>query len=548
MGTIEIDGKKVSFEGGKMVLQVAQENGIEIPSYCYHPGLSIVASCRICLGEVEMPDPKNPGKLVRVPKLVPTCQTPAVDGMKVYTQSDKSRANQRAVMEFLLINHPLDCPVCDQAGECDLQDYSYKYGRSESRFLEDKAKKPKKDIGEHVLLYSDRCIMCTRCVRFTREISGTSELGVFGRGHKEEIDVFPGRPLNNPLSGNVIDLCPVGALLDKDFLFTQRVWFLKSTPSISPTSSGGENIDIHHNEGRIYRIKPRYNKDVNQWWISDETRYSFKFVHAANRLRTPEAKKDGQFAEIGWNKAYEQLADILKSAVQTAGPGSTAIVVSPFDATEEIYLQIKYARSIDPQAWLVIQPVPVVVAGGGGGGQEEVFRNPETGQVTYTIKAEKCPNRWGLEKMLSHFGGNTCTLEDLAFKKITAALVSADPVLLPDADFTAFANIPTIIRLGTASTDLYQQATLSLPTVTWAEKSGVYENFEGRVQPFMQAIPPLGDSRSTGQIFWNLLGNPTPYNPATIRTSLATTMPEYATILEPMSTVKVKEMQFTELN
>ena len=293
MPTMEIDGKKVTWEGKKMILQVALENGVEIPYYCYHPGLSIVASCRICLGEVETPDPKDPTKLVRIPKLMPTCQTPAAQGMKVYTKSAKARANEQAVMEFLLINHPLDCPVCDQAGECYLQDYSFKYGRAESRFLEDKAKKPKKDVGDHILLYSDRCIMCTRCVRFTREISGTSELAVFGRGHREEIDIFPGRPVNNPLAGNVVDLCPVGALLDKDFLFTQRVWFLKSTPSISPMNAGGENIEIHHVQGRIYRLKPRYNKDVNQWWISDEARYGFDFVHAADRLRRPEKLEGG---------------------------------------------------------------------------------------------------------------------------------------------------------------------------------------------------------------------------------------------------------------
>src|ERR1051325_7326360 len=192
MPTMEINGKKVTWEGKKMILQVAQDNDIEIPSYCYHEGLSIVASCRICLGEIESPDPKDPTKLVKVPKLVPTCQTPAVDGMKVHMQSPKSRANQQAVMEFLLINHPLDCPVCDQAGECLLQDYSYQYGRSQSRFEEDKLKKPKKDVGLNVLLYNDRCIMCTRCVRFTREVSGHSELFVEGRGHVEEISIFPG--------------------------------------------------------------------------------------------------------------------------------------------------------------------------------------------------------------------------------------------------------------------------------------------------------------------------------------------------------------------
>ena len=247
------------------------------------------ASCRICLVEVE-----------GLPKLVPSCQTPVRDGMVVYSKSTKAIANQKQVMEYLLINHPLDCPVCDQAGECYLQDYSYEYGRSQSRFEEDKVKNPKKDVGENIYLYSDRCIMCTRCVRFTREVSGTSELYVDGRGHKEEIDIFPGRPVNNKLAGNVVDLCPVGALLDKDFLFKQRVWLLKQAPSISPADTGGENIYLEYNEGIIYRIKPRYNADVNQWWISDDTRYSYKAVH------DDEATQPGP-ANAVWHAGRHQL-------------------------------------------------------------------------------------------------------------------------------------------------------------------------------------------------------------------------------------------------
>ena len=328
MPTMEVDGKQVAWEGRKMILQACNDAGVELPQYCYHEGLSIVASCRICLVEIESPDPKDPAKLVKVPKLVPSCQTPAVNGMKVHSKSPKSVANQKAVMEFLLINHPLDCPVCDQAGECYLQDYSFKYGRAESRFDEDKAKKPKKDIGKHVVLYSDRCIMCTRCVRFTREISGTGELGVFGRGHKEQIDVFQGKSLDNPLSANVIDICPVGALLDKDFLFTQRVWFLKSTPSISPFSSGGENIFIEHNQGRIYRIKPRFNKDINKWWISDDIRYGWDFVHN-NRLQTISAADapDG----LSWQQGLDRLERSFKKAVAEKGQGSTLLMLSPFD-------------------------------------------------------------------------------------------------------------------------------------------------------------------------------------------------------------------------
>ena len=276
MATITIDGKRCDYEGNKTILQVAYDNGIEIPHYCYHPGLSVVASCRICLAEVAQPDPRNDGKLSLIPKLLPTCQTPAVDGSEVYTQSEKSIANQKAIMEYLLINHPLDCPVCDQAGECYLQDYSYKYGRAESRFEEAKHKNPKKDVGPNVLLYSDRCIMCTRCVRFTREVTGTDELCVSGRGHKEEIDTFPGKALDNPLSANVVDICPVGALLDKDFLFEQRVWFLTATPSIDGVTASGDNLWVDHNDGRVWRLKPRRNMDINKWWTSDEIRYSWK--------------------------------------------------------------------------------------------------------------------------------------------------------------------------------------------------------------------------------------------------------------------------------
>jgi NADH-quinone oxidoreductase subunit G len=542
---MEIDGKKVSWEGKKMILQVAQDNGIEIPSYCYHPGLSIVASCRICLGEIESPDPKDPAKLVKVPKLVPFCQTPAGDGMKATTKSEKSRANQKAVMEFLLINHPLDCPVCDQAGECYLQDYSYKYGRSESRFLEDKAKKAKKDVGNHILLYSDRCIMCTRCVRFTREVSGTSELAVFGRGHKEEIDVFPGRPVNNPLSANVVDLCPVGALLDKDFLFSQRVWFLKSTPSISPMNAGGENIEIHHNEGRIYRIKPRFNKDVNKWWISDEARYGFDFVHAPDRLRAPEKlSAAGGREELTWEDACSHAGELLRASVAKNGSGSTLCVLSAFDSTEEIYLQIKYVRSIDPGAWLVLPPVRV-------DGEDQVFKNPATGQATFTLRAEKAPNRRGAEKMLAYFGGNRCTLAEAASKKLAAAVVSSDPVRPHNVEerTRAAASIPTIIRLGMRPGGLYERATLSLPTCSWAEKSGVYENADGKVQPFAQAIPPMEDTRSAGRIFWDLLALGGRYDASATRSVMAsgTGLPEYAGIAEPLGTVKVEEMEFAAL-
>jgi len=541
MPTLEIDGKQVAYEGKKMILQVANDHGIELPQYCYHPGLSIVASCRICLVEVESPDPKDPTKLVKLPKLTPSCQTPAVDGMKVYSKSPKSKANQQAVMEFLLINHPLDCPVCDQAGECYLQDYSYKYGRAESRFEEDKAKNPKKDVGDHILLYADRCIMCTRCVRFTREISGTAELAVFGRGHKEEIDIFPGRPVNNPLASNVVDLCPVGALLDKDFLFTQRVWFLKSTPSISPISSAGENIEIHHNEGRIYRIKPRFNKDVNQWWIADETRYGYTFVHE-NRLSTPERMDNAAPMETTWDRATAQVGESLRSAYANGAGGNLAAIFSPFDSTEEMFLQAKYVRSLDPQAFLALNPSRIA-------GEDQVFKNPATGAVTYVIKGEKAPNRVGAEKILAAFGGNVCGLGDLAGKKIAGVIVSLDPIEHNDAQLAeAVAGIKTVVTLATRPSRLRERSEVLLPATTWAEKSGVYENFAGKIQLFEQSIPPLDDTRSAGRIFWDLLGTPGMYHAPTVRDAMTDAgLQGYADLEVPPTQLRIDDMEFAEL-
>jgi NADH-quinone oxidoreductase subunit G len=546
MPTLEIDGKQIAWEGKKTILQACTENGVEIPHYCYHPGLSVVASCRICLVEVEQPDAKDPTKLVRIPKLLPSCQTPAVNGMKVYSSSPKAKANQQAVMEFLLVNHPLDCPVCDQAGECYLQDYSRQYGRAQSRFEEDKQKNPKKDVGNNILLYSDRCILCTRCVRFTREVTGTNELAVMGRGSKEEIDVFPGRGVNNPLAGNVVDLCPVGALLDKDFLFTQRVWFLKSTPSVSPLNSLGENIFIHHNAGRIYRLKPRSNAQVNQWWISDETRYGFKFVHAEDRLATPERIQYGANTQTSWDRAYAETDELLRAAVKEKGAGALAVVISPFDATEEIFLQVKYARSIDPQAWLVLAPPKV-------DGTDQVFKNPATGQTTFTLKAEKAPNRKGAEKIIAHFGGNTCDIPTLAAhikaKKVTALLYSG--MMLPGAedDHAKTLLAGTIIATGSRKHALYEKATVSLPVTTFAEKPGSWENCNGLIQSFVPALTPLGEARPLGQVYWDLLAQPGSYDIASVRQQMASAgLAEYAAVLPPPLPEKsVEILEFAEL-
>ncbi len=533
MPKITVDGKTIEAKDKQMVLQACLDAGIELPHYCYHPGLSIPASCRICLMEVE-----------GIPKLVPSCQTPVRDGMVIHTKSPKAIANQKAVMEFLLVNHPLDCPVCDQAGECYLQDYSYEYGRSQSRLQEPKHKKPKKDIGKNILLYSDRCIMCTRCVRFTREISGESELYVDGRGHKEEIDIFPGKPLDNKLAGNVVDLCPVGALLDKDFLFKQRVWLLKRVPSISPADSGGENCWIEFNEGRIYRIKPRYNPDVNTWWISDDTRYSYHVVHDENRLRQARKLQYGTQVDVDYDTAISEALAGLEKIKNESGEGSLYAMLSPMMACEEAWLLIQAIRNIDPKAVLVLGPVPTT-------GEDEVFRNSLTGKETFRIKAEKVPNANGVRRVMDMAGGPRATFEEFAAGEATHIQALKGgwivggyhsewvPKTLPDLFTKGFKVVQDILPSPIADT-----ADILLPAATWAEKDGTWENYQNRLQVFTAAITPAEGTRREGDVYYKLLNRTGMYHAETIRQEMGDV---FAEVTIPSEDAEEPAFEFVEL-
>ncbi len=478
-----------------------------------------MASCRICLVEVE-----------GIPKLVPACQTAVREGMVVHTRSTKAVANQKAVMEYLLVNHPLDCPVCDQAGECLLQDYSYQYGRSESRFEEAKHKKPKKVLGEHVLLYNDRCIMCSRCVRFTREISGTGELYVDGRGSKEEIDIFPGRPLDNRMSGNVVDICPVGALLERDFLFKQRVWLLKQAASISPVDSGGENIYLEHNGGVIYRIKPRYNGEVNQWWISDDTRYSYKVIGDPRRLVQPMRMQYGSQTETTYERAMEFAVGGLEQVVSEHKAGSLYAVLSPMMACEEAWLLGRLIRRLDPKALLVLGPVPVLC-------EDEIFRNSVTGKQTFVIKGEKAPNARGVRRVMGMLGGPVATYEE--FAKAERAEVKAvkggwivggylgewvpkELAAGMKKGFRVLQDImPTVLAGG---------VDVVLPGAAWAEKDGCWENYQGRLQAFEAAVAPPAGAKREGDVYLHLLGRSGLYSAESIRKEMG----------EPFGAVGVK--------
>jgi len=498
MPQITINGTAYEFQKGEKILQVALRHDVEIPHYCYHPSLSIPANCRICLAEVAMPNPKS-GKLETMGQLKPTCQTDCAEGMVVTTDSPRSIANQKSVMEFLLINHPVDCPVCDKAGECYLQDYSHEYGRGQSRFLEEKVKNPKKDIGPNILLYSDRCIMCTRCVRFTREVTGTDELMVDGRGDREMIDVFPGKPLDNPLAGNVTDICPVGALLDKEFLFQQRVWFLTKTPSVDGLTASGDNIFVEHNDGKVHRIKPRTNMDVNTWWITDEVRYSWKHVHSESRLRLPRVKgapaADAARAGAEWKTALAAAQGVLAAA--WARQQRLGLMVSPMLTCEDAFALASWMLALDPKAELAVGPVPFR-------GEDRTFKGG------FTMYAEKAPNARGVRRVLEALSarrGGGAVHDAAAFtaalraKQLGAAVITGNyPSDWVTPEFRDACMGTPIVLVDTLENALCNLAEVVLPGATWTEKDGTFENAKHRLQAFGRAIAPLDFARAECQV------------------------------------------------
>lgn len=335
MVDIEIDDKKLEVEPGSMIIEAADAAGIRIPRFCYHKKLSVAANCRMCLVEVE-----------KVPKPVPACATPVTAGMKVYTCSDKARDAQRAVMEFLLINHPLDCPICDQGGECELQDNSLGYGQDISRFNEGKRVVKDKNIGPLVATDMTRCIHCTRCVRFGYEIAGMRELGTIGRGETMQISTFVEHSLVSELSGNIIDLCPVGALTSKPFRFTARAWELKQYPTIAPHDCIGSNLYAHTRRQEVMRIVPRENEAINETWISDRDRFSYTALKSPERLTKPMIKLEGQWEETDWQTALQYTVGGLQHMINDHGPEQLGAIASPGATLEEGYLLQKLWRTM----------------------------------------------------------------------------------------------------------------------------------------------------------------------------------------------------------
>lgn len=474
MPKITIDGQELTVVAGVTVIQAAEMAGIYIPRYCYHPGLSIAGSCRMCLVEVE-----------GMPVLQIACNTRVQEGMKVVTGSDRVKVARQGMLEFLLSNHPLDCPVCDQSGECDLQNFYMEHGRYQSRFLENKIKRKKAfPIGPHVLLDQERCILCTRCSRFTAEVSKSHELGVFNRGNRSVIDVYEGKVLDNPYSGNVIDICPVGALTEREFRFQCRVWYLSTQDSICHGCARGCNISLHFNTARTYkaqgrrvmRIKPRYHPEVNQWWICDQGRFDFKF-HDLGRIEGPQIRQGTQLQAADWMDALDQAAAAIRSTIDEFGPSSVGVVLSPQLSCEELL----YCKALFVD---------------GLGLSQIGFRNPweaPGAEDDLLMKADRNPNTWTAER-LGFRADPRDLLKHAASGRIRLLYLFRHTFDSPEAR-ELIGRAPGLIYQGTNWNPAAELAQVVLAGATHAEKDGTFVNFEGRIQRFHQALLPLADSR-----------------------------------------------------
>jgi NADH-quinone oxidoreductase subunit G len=474
MPKLTVDGQELEAAPGTTLLQAALERGREIPHYCYHPGLPLAGNCRMCLVEVE-----------KAPKLVIACATTVADGMVVHTRSERVKRAQAAVMEFLLINHPLDCTICDQAGECRLQEYAVEYGTGRSRYEDPKLLLGKAvDIGAHVMLDQERCIQCSRCTRFCDEVTRTGELAFFQRGERTIIGIYPGRRLDNPYSGNVVDLCPVGALTLKEFRFETRVWYLKHTPSVCAGCARGCNVVVAVGrqgemwttrgqfDDRIKRIVPRANEDVNRWWICDEGRLSYRRVELAERLLAAGLAPGG---EPGWEPA---VAAAAASLAEAARAGRAAALLSPRLTTETMFAWRRLFEEL----------------GGVRVGVTRLVRGKDDGLL---IRADKGANSRGAEWIFGPAAEAPAVLEAASRGELDALLVAGD-VLDPE-DTARIDGLQSKVRhriyVGPFLDAAAREASILLPAAAWAEEEGSYASFEGRIQWVRRCHLPRGEGR-----------------------------------------------------
>jgi NADH-quinone oxidoreductase subunit G len=474
MVTLTVEGREVQVPAGTSILEAAKVAGVLVPHYCYHPGLSVAGVCRMCLVEVE-----------KAPKLAPACATAVADGQVVHVHSEKSLKARQGVLELLLINHPLDCPICDQAGECELQDYTFREGRSEGRLgLEPKRFNPVEDFGGDVLYVPNRCILCTRCVRFMDEVAQEPVLNVSERGDRAVIGKFEGQDLTHAWASNVVDLCPVGALLSKDFLNKARAWELDRTPSICPNCTQGCNSILETRDNVVVRMRPRSNQEVNQWYLCDEGRLDYKWLSPAGRIEAPLVRQADKLTAVDWDVAIRAAATML-------GGARVVALVSPMLSNESLYAASR------------------VVARTGGKGVFRVSTGPEAplpGVPDLALRTERAANVRGAELL-----GFTKSATPLDEVRAGDVLLVVGESFTP-ADAAAVARAGQVIVINSTMAEDSRGASIALPKSTMAEEEGTFTNLRGRVQRYFQATAAPGMSRPAWWILGDLLtqlGEPT---------------------------------------
>jgi len=492
---VQIDGEWHQFPKGTRMIEACRQVGQEVPHYCYHPKLSSPGNCRMCLVQMGMPPRPTPGAEPDVdeegyqpigwmPRPVIACANTVSENMGIKTRGELVEKCREGVMEFLLINHPLDCPICDQAGECRLQEHSVEHGRGESRFVDMKVKKPKNvDIGPRIRLDDERCIMCSRCIRFMDEVADDPVLGFTQRGTHTTLTVHPGRLLDSNYSLNTADICPVGALTSNDFRFQMRVWFLKETPSIDVNCGTGTNITIWTRGNQIHRITPRHNDEVNSTWMPDSHRLNFHYIDAETRLTEPLIKEGGQHRPASWQESLE----LLTSKLEQMEAGQIAIIASGRMCNEELFLSQQLADKLGCEA-------PTLVA-----------REGEADKLL--IAADRNPNTTGAKLVLG--GDPYAGLDSLRSKikdgAIKALLVFGEDII-SDAGFadTDLAGLELLVQAHHSTNPTALAADIVLPTATFAEKRGSMVNLSGRLQRLNRAIEPQGHARDDWEILRDL--------------------------------------------
>ena len=486
MPVFHLDGQPVEFEPGEKVLSAALRAGVEVPHYCFHPGLSVVATCRMCLVDVV-----DMGNGRPMPKLQTSCSMDAVEGMKVETQNTKTLEAREDVMEFLLINHPLDCPICDQSGECVLQDYSFEHGTGKSEMEYAKRVYGWRDIGTFVALERNRCIHCTRCDRFTREVTGTNEFGMYNRGHELTVDTYADRPMTNKFQGNMADICPVGAITDKEFRFKRRVWRLKKTPSICTGCSTGCNVTIEYDKNEVFRLKPRENPAVNRWWMCDEGRLSYRVMNEReNRIMKPLGRVQGKLQPISFEQAYQALAERI--SILNPGAGGVLVLTDTNASNEALFMFRKFAQD--------------------GLGAEQVYcpmpdwQQPESDFfINSLITTDKTPNRAGARELGLTGVADTAELATALAANPKVVIVLGNPFENATELRETLSKAQLIVSISTLFNGWAEIADVVLPGQLHSEQNATYTNKQRRVQRTHSAVQAPRQTRPEWQIFADLL-------------------------------------------